>query len=290
MSNHLREELESILTESVQKGAWNNDDRARLGRFLNELGKVSEVAQVLGVSKATVRWWLRDESPKDQLRPPPPTDKLKKCRDLIIEKHFRNLLKAPHSEGSSASSFYDVFLRLRGFKEIMERSKFSENLWAFRFGRPFKAGLDQQLFDETANFILENKTNLFFVYREPELDDPEAHIYEAKKSFAGIEQKMKAHPKRDLLFQRIRGVPIKGAEADKLGLVDPWVSFAMAEYNDNGYMKYQRSIDVWIENNLFEGEEEKKLVWLELPAADAVKWKQRRSRILSEALKSSVLP
>src|ERR1051325_3607531 len=108
MRNNLQEELESFLAKCAPDISWDNDDRLRLKEFLARLGKPGEVAKAIGVSNATLRWWVREEPKKKEKRPPPPADKIKKCGDLILERHFRELLKGTSPGAPSAARFYDV--------------------------------------------------------------------------------------------------------------------------------------------------------------------------------------
>ena len=291
MNEPLQEDLEDILKDASERSFWSNVHRARLAKIRERLGTISEIAEVLGVSGPTIRWWERKESKEEELKPPPPLEKLKRLRDLVIERHFRSLIKAGAKTGTDrptgAAGYYEVFVRLRGFKEVMERAQYCQNYWVFRFGRPFKAGFEDQVFKHTANFVREYKTNIFLAYREPEQDDPEAPIYEAKKSFSAVSQRIseiKDESLKRAMVEHLRGVPLRPHEADKIGLVDPWISIVMGEYNDEGYRKYRRGLDVWTET-LVEGSEAKEPVWLELPVAEAISWKQRRAGVLSEAVK-----
>jgi hypothetical protein len=57
----------------------------------------------------------------------------------------------------------------------------------------------------------------------------------------------------------------------------------MAEYSNVGYDKYGRSMNTWLEFVFETGQspqlEQRKVVWLELPASEALMWKQRRSEV-----------
>src|SRR5438105_1928990 len=101
MNHDLKADLEIILSSS-QKSHWDNGDRSRLKTFLETLGKVSEISKALGVSKETIRWWTRQEADNEQLCPPPPHDKLRKCRDLIIQRQFGDLVRTPSAERPTA--------------------------------------------------------------------------------------------------------------------------------------------------------------------------------------------
>src|SRR5437763_139423 len=109
MINDLKADFDAILLAS-HKTPWDNADRSRLKSFLEKLGRVSEVSKALGVSKETIRWWTRQEADSEQLCSPPPHDKLLKCRDLILQKQFSDLVRTPADERPTASALYDVFL------------------------------------------------------------------------------------------------------------------------------------------------------------------------------------
>jgi hypothetical protein len=74
------------------------------------------------------------------------------------------------------------------------------------------------------------------------------------------------------------------AEAIALGLTDKWTTFSMAEYGDEGYARFGKTIDVWIEYTFDISKDsqseniERTTRWLELPPEQAEAWRDQRQK------------
>ena len=91
---------------------------------------------------------------------------------------------------------------------------------------------------------------------------------------------------------RIHGVPVtEDDDANRLGLTDSWASFCMMQYNEEGRASFGRMVDVCQEFVIVDTEDpeiqKSRLVWLELPDAQAREWYERRiaERTIARGLK-----
>jgi DNA-binding transcriptional regulator YiaG len=287
MDSDAHAELDAILNASNQKQTWNNEDRLRLKTFRERLGSPTEIAHGLGISVATLYSWERQEAGENEMRPPPAERQLRKLSRLIAEKHLNSLIKTQET-GEAKPGFLNVLVRMRSVQEMMERAALCSRFWVLRTGKPFAAGGDPKTLEMMTRFMKESETELFFVYRELKKGSKEdSRITRAKESYEAISRKLTDHPEGRAVLKRMHPVPIaEEQEAFALGLVDPWISYALAEYSPEGKMQFQRSFDVWMEfifdvskDSQFE---QKQLVWLELPADEAEKWRAARIELLEK--------
>src|SRR3989344_2436421 len=285
MTSDLRKALDRILEASRTKTNWNNQDRQFLKQFRECLGSPTEVAHALQVSTATI-YALEKKTKGKDLLPPPPEKQLQKLSLLIAEKHVKSLLRTDTVNGQK-TGLYDVLMRMRTVPEMMQRASVCDRFWVLRSGRPFVAANDAATFELFQNFIKDTKTTFFFAFPIPDSSqDPEDRMFRAMESFEVLQTKLNSESSS--FADRIHGIRINTSiEANELGLVDPWISFAMAEYSLDGRTAYQNSVDVWMEF-VFDISndpqvERKQLVWLELPKEEAERWKEKRSKFWKRA-------
>jgi hypothetical protein len=204
---------------------------------------------------------------------------------LIAKNHYDSLLKAAPTD-ESKTGLYDVLMRMRSIDEIIKRGAHCDSFWVMRSGKPFVVGTDGKSFDLMLNFMAASQTHYYFVFVEPAKDgEQRGRIFRAMESFNALQKKLADQPKS--ITSRIDGVAIPENRANELGLVDPWISFAMAEYSAEGREKYQRAVDVWMEFVFDVSKdsqtEQKQMVWLELPADEAESWREKRLPFLRTA-------
>jgi hypothetical protein len=273
-------DFDKLIALCQTKEQWDNRDREALKEFREALGPPTEIAQALGISVATLHYWEKQESAEKELRPPPSERQLRKFSDVLAQRHLQSVQSKP--------GFYDVLLRMRNVGEIMERATVCSKFWVIRSGRPFLAGTDPKMLEFMINFMIEKETISYFVFRSPKDIRESGREFEAKMSFDAMLMMLTSHSRGALVRPRIRAGLIETEEtANRVGLSDPWISFAMAEYSPEGYRKFQRSVDVWMEFIFDTGKDPQKPepqpVWLELPQNEALLWRERRIEILREA-------
>ncbi len=226
----LQKELDELLT-ICQLKEWGNTERQRLKDFRTAIGAgVPEIALALDVTPATVRWWERQTGDQEERSAPPPIDKVRRFGDLILERKLRAMLQ-PGRGGAVVGA---VLQQVRNLQYVMDRARESSRFWVFRFGCAFNSGIDDGVFKTTVDYWLQAKENaqLIFVYAEAGKDNPETEVYKAELSYRGFVKKCQqlSQSDREKLSQHWLGAAVNKSEASQLGLVDPWVSYAMAEY------------------------------------------------------------
>jgi transposase-like protein len=279
--------LNKILESCRTKAKWNNDDRKLLKSFRESLGSPTEVAHALQVSTASLYAWEKQFTEGNKFRPPPPEKQLEKFSMLIAEKHLGSLL-GTRVAGEPKPVLYDVLMRMRSVPDMMQRAAVCDRFWALRSGRPFVAANDPTAMQIFLKFMKETTTEFYFAYRVPEVDEvPGSRLFRAMESFKVLKKKVAAESAS--LSNRIHECPIQTQQvANELGLVDPWISYVMAEYSSEGREAFQKSVDVWMEF-IFDVSkdaqvERKQLVWLELPGEEAEKWREKRSEFWKAAI------
>jgi len=281
MDLDLQTTLSKILESCRTKDTWNNADRKFLREFREMLGTPSEIAADLGVSVATIYSWEK-QIDGDDSRSAPPERQLKNFSAIIAEKNQK-------------SKFTEVLVRIRSVNEVMERGKFCERFWIMRSGKPFVILKDNNMLNYMIKFLTENDAHSHFVYRDPKEKDSEEgrRICQAKMSFDALWNQLKDREDCKGIIHKICHHPVQDEmEACKLGLNDPWSSFAMAEYSEKGYAKFGKSVDVWMEfvfdtSQNPQLEQSRQLVWLELPLEEAEKWREHRNGFFSKARKKA---
>jgi len=290
MTREYKSVLDKIIKSCKTKDKWNNVDRRFLKEFRETLGTPTQVAQALGISVATLHWWEKQEPAGSGLRPPPSERQLKKFFFLVTQKEVDSLVQ-PQARNEIRDRFYGVQMRIRSFSEVMERANLCSRFWSLRFGRPYAIASGPKMFDYFITFLKGNSTHFYFVYRAPsDSHEAESGSYQAKDSCESLLLRLNNYPDSRHLLKRVHAIPIKNVEdALKLGLVDSWASYAMAEYSPEGYAQFQRNVDVWMEfvfdTSTDPHVEQKQVVWLELPAEEARKWRENRLEILKGAYK-----
>ena len=285
--------LDRLVESSRTKETWNNDDREALKRLRAKLGTPTEIAEALGVSTATLfRWEKSEKMAKNLLRPPPPARYLSKLKELVSAGHFDSKVEAKATDGSRMN-LMDVFMRIRTVEEVMEQSQFCSRFWIIRSGKPFVIANDPKMLEFVINFMKSHPVvQAFFVYRDKkEGEELDSQELQAKLSFEAFLRQLQSSKVNTSIIGRLEGVPIfDEIDANKIGLCDPWVSYAMAEYSDAGYDKYGRSVNVWSEFAFETAQssqfEQKKLVWLELPKNEAMMWREKRLPVFRRLLQS----
>ncbi len=286
MSSHsskdLEQELEDIIA-SCQSRAWNNLHRQTLRKFREKLGSPREIVHALGISIPTVYAWEKQLPENDQLRPPPSEKQLRKFTRVIAERHFSSTFNDARPEQRPV--LYDVLMRTRTAADIMARAAFCSSMWAIRSGRPFLVGVDQKTFEIMVQFMRDNSKTIFY-FGFCDLPDFDGTRHgRAKDSYEAFWRKLNALPNSEKLTNRVVPIPIRREDdALRIGLSDPWISFAWAEYSEEGRIEFHRSCDVWMEF-IFDisknpQEERKEPVWLELPPDEAEVWREKRLPIL----------
>jgi len=271
---------------------WGNAERADLKKLRVKLGSPTEVAQALGISAQSLFRWEKEEEGGREFRPPPPERQLRKLKDLIASGHFDEKPKGELVEEGRANIF-EVMMRTRTTQEVLEQSAFCERAWIMRTGRPFVIASDPRMVDFLIKFIRgQSAATIFFVYRDAkEGQELESFFRQAKASYEGFRAQIDARDDCKFFLDRIKAVPFcDETDAQMLGLTDFWTSFCMCEYSPEGFDKYGRSVNVWQEF-LFDTApspyvEQKKPVWLELPAQEAMIWRDNRWPVLKKLLKA----
>jgi DNA-binding transcriptional regulator YiaG len=278
----IREDLDRVVESCRCKAKWNNADRKALHNIRKALGAPTKVAIALGVAVPTLHWWERqvDESKaEEQQRPPPEQQLLKLYRMLDLD--------VPATIGTEPKT-PAVILKARTICEVLERAGYCDRTWTMRSGRPFVVLHDAKMLANMLESLRGGKTHAHFVYRAPKKgEDAECRFSQAKISFEALWKRISAGTVPLSILKRVHKVPIADEnEANKLGLVDPWNSFCMCEYNEEGRAQFGRSVDVWqeviIDTSPDSQIQNKRLVWLELPAEEAEKWRDSRIRLLEE--------
>jgi hypothetical protein len=246
------------------------------------LGSPTTVAEALGISTATLfRWERRGD---DHLKPPP-ARYLVRLKELILAGFFDSENRGKAS-GEGRKDMVEVLMRIRTVEEVTNQSQFCSAFWIFRTGRKFPIASNAKMLDDTMKFLMaKDKPILYFVFRdEKSQDEVDPQELQAKLSYDAFQRQLEKHEHGPSVKDQIRGLRIlEKDDALHIGLSDPWISFAMAEYSNVGYDKYGRSMNTWLEFVFETGQspqlEQRKVVWLELPASEALMWKQRRSEV-----------
>jgi len=173
---------------------------------------------------------------------------------------------------------------------VLERGKYSSKSWILRSGTPFAVLTDETMFKQMVDYLKNKDQVNVFVYRAPaDNEDETDDLFDAKFTFDQVKQKLKAQGDTNNLLDKIIGVPVKRPEdVDLLGLTDPWTSFCVMQYNDEGRLKWGRRVDVWQEFRFQEANPkdpstiETKDVWLELSKERSQLWYQRRIELLEK--------
>ena len=278
----LREDLDRVVESCRTKEKWNNADRKALHRVRKAFGAPANVATTLGVSVPTLHWWERqiDTDKATEMQPPPPEQQLIKLYHMLPS----NLPTTTEAEPKVLPGI----LTVRTPGEVLERSKYCDKSWIMRSGRGFVVLNDPKMFEDMVKFLLTGKTHAHFVFRAPKKgEDVENRFSQAKITFEALWRRLSDGILPRSSLKRIHKVPIADEnEANKLGLVDSWNSFCMFEYSEEGRAQFGRSVDVWqeviIDNSLDPQIQNKRPVWLELPAEEAEKWRESRLRILEK--------
>jgi hypothetical protein len=230
----------------------------------------------LGVSVASIYQWEK-QTKSNEMKAPPPEKQLRKFTSIIEDKFQK-------------SNFSEVLMRIRSVSEVMDCGQFCKRFWVIRSGKPFVIVRDKRMQDATIRFLRDNEA--FFVYRDPSDKDSEAgrRVSEAKASFDALLEILQNDPNWGEMEPKIHGIPIEDEiEAFRLGLTDPWASYAMAEYSEKGYAKFGKSVDVWMEF-VFDVSKDPQFavsrqpVWLELPLEEAEKWREQRRGFWEKAI------
>jgi hypothetical protein len=284
----IREDLDRVVESCRTKEKWNNADRKALHCVRKALGPPTKVAIALGVSVPTLHWWERqvDADKAEELQPPPPEPQLMKLyRVLPVDvAPPEPVLAAIETEPKMPA----VILKARTISEVLERAGYCDRTWTMRSGRPFVVLHDEKMLETMLEFLRKGKTHAHFVYRAPKKgEDLENRFSQAKISFEALWKRISARTVPPSILKRIHKVPVAGEnEANKLGLVDPWNSFCMFEYNEEGRAQFGRSVDVWqeviIDTSPDPQIQNKRCIWLELPAEEAEKWRDSRIRLLEK--------
>ena len=271
--------LDEVLESCRTKAEWNNEDRQKLKTLREKLGSPTEVAHTLEIAVATLYAWEKQESTKsNEMRPPPAYRQLKKLSELVARKHLDTIKPL----------FYDALMRMRDADDMMQRAGLCDEFWVMRSGKPFAIGNDAKTFEVMTNFMKDSPTNYYFVYIEPkEGGDQNKRIFRAMDSYEALQKKLVGCSEK--IRSRFHGVPIPQDQAKEIGLVDPWISYAMAIYSEDGREKYQKRVDVWMEFMFDVSKdpqvEQKQFIWLELPSDEAETWREQRMPLLKKARK-----
>ena len=157
-----------------------------------------------------------------------------------------------------------------------------------RSGTPFVILRDERMFETMVANLREVPQLSCFVFRAPKkgasLDDP---LFQAKVTFDELWRRLSEARTPSSVMAKIRSVPVtEDDDANRLGLTDSWTSFCMMHYSEEGRALFGRMVDVWQEFLIVDTEEpeiqKNRLVWLELPAAQAMEWYGRRIELLEK--------
>jgi hypothetical protein len=285
-AKELRGALDAVIEACETKPKWNNQDRLVLRQVRTALGTPSQIGPVLGVSVATLHWWERKvRAGQNELQPPPPAEKVRRLKDFVPG---QGVVSVGWSAGTSvpAPEASSGFVITRRTGEVLERGRYSRKSWILRCGTPFVVLRDERMFETMVANLREVQRISCFVFRAPKkganVDDP---LFQAKATFDELWRRLSDRRIPGSILARIRGVPVtEDDDANRLGLTDSWTSFYMMQYNEEGRALFGSTVDVWQEFVIVDTEEpeirKSRLVWLELPAVQAMEWYERRIELL----------
>jgi hypothetical protein len=286
-SEELRTALNEVIEACETKPKWNNQDRLKLRSVRAALGTPSQIASFLGVSVPALHWWGRQIGEGEvELQPPPPGEKLRRLREFVPG---QGVVSPGPGGGASVTGPKAPcgYVITRRVGEVLERGRFCRKSWILRCGTPFVVLRDERMFDAMVANLSQPQRISCFVFRAPKnkgasVDDP---LFLAKVTFDELWRKLSQKRIPPSILERIHGVPVTGDDdANRLGLTDSWTSFCMMQYNELGRATFGRPVDVWQEFVIVDMEDpevqESRLVWMELPAAQAVEWYEARIELL----------
>jgi hypothetical protein len=280
-----RAEIEYILTQAKTKSEWNDADRLRLRKFRSQLGTPAEVAELLGVSVATIYSWEKQTNSEKTL-PSPPERKLRKFLEVIEKK------ASPIGDED-----IEILGKVRKADYLFECGNYCDTFWTLRGGKPFLSLENDKMLDLVIKFLMSPdspQSFLVFPAYQAKGGPNEAKETDSKISCDGLMIKLKEKLKGLRLTKHAHQMkPVEIAdrqEAIDLGLADTWSAYAMAEYGTKGYARFGKSVDVWMEfvfdvsKDTLSGRSEE-IRWLELPRDLAESWRNQRQAFWDKARK-----
>lgn len=228
---------------------------------------IKDIAESVGASRGAVYLWFNGQ------RQPRPAA-LEKIAHLFggddqerreIHSEFLKALEAQGRRPESAPP--PAFLTSSG---IAEREKYAADLWVLKWQKRFRSGSDAFLFDELAKIFEATDRSSYprfhYVFPSPQVADEVAELrskfsYDmnrrredlmAQRSFVDLdEQLLKKFP--GLMPEQLRNVVCRhelDSLADVLYLGIPraeMIAYFMIEYNADGYDRYKRWVDIFVE-------------------------------------------
>lgn len=287
-------EFEKILALAQNNPSWGNDERKLLREFREKLGSPAIVAERLGVSIPTIYSWEKQTSKiakKNDRQPPPPTKKLLKFRELILSR-----------EDKVTEEDVKILGKIRSAGHLFECGKYCKRFWTLRAGKPFVSLTDEKMLDSVVNFLkLPEGPFSYLVFPKYQffpVSGDNQKLSDSKISCVGLMSKLKDRlPNSPGISHLDKMIPVEIEDESKaweLGLTDRWIAYAMAEYSEEGYARYGKSIDVWVEfsfdcSDQPQAERKEYTRWLELPTEQAELWRDRRQSFFNKVVKEKAV-